>query len=311
MAVHHVRPERRTLRGSFDREYEPILTIDPGDTVIYQTLDAGWDEEARDRDGAATDMERDAERDAGHALCGPVAIRGARAGDVLQIEIGAIRPGSWGWTWTGPRPWMTVFDFAVQDEVRLIWDLDPGIGVGTTRDDPIVTVGLRPFMGVMGNALAEPGPHSTTPPRAVGGNIDCRELISGSTLWLPVEVEGALFSVGDGHARQGDGEVGQTAIECPMDLVELTFHVRPDLALTMPEAETPAGYITFGFADSLDDATNMAVNRMLNHLEDEYDFSRARALALASLVVDLRVTQIVNSVSGVHALLPRDAIRLA
>jgi acetamidase/formamidase len=286
------------------------LTINSGDAVIFETLDAGWGRTAAEIGEAVPNFEVSPGNDVGHALCGPIAVRDARPGDVLQIDIGATRPGPWGSTWAGPRPQMINYDFDIVEETVLIWSIDPESMIAVTRDEPRVSIELRPFMGVMGNAPAAPGPHSTTPPREVGGNIDCRELVTGSTLWLPVEVEGALFSVGDGHATQADGEVGQTAIECPMEWVELKFTIRPDLALTMPEATTPAGYVTFGFAESLDEATNVAVNRMLNHLQDDFALTRPRAMALASLAVHLRITQIVNSVSGVHALLPHDAFTI-
>jgi acetamidase/formamidase len=141
----------------------------------------------------------------------------------------------------------------------------------------------------------------------VGGNLDCRELVAGSTLWLPVEVEGALFSVGDGHATQGDGEVSRLAIECPMRRVELTFSVRKDLRLAMPAAETPAGWLALGIGQTLDEAEKMALNGMLDHLQTAYDLGRSHALALASCVVHLRVTQVVNETVGIHALLPHDA----
>ena len=286
------------------------MTIDSGDTVIYQTLDAGWGRLAAEIGEAIPDVDVPAEDQPGHALCGPIAMRGAMPGDVLQIDIGAIKPGPWGSTWAGPRPYMKHYDFRISEETLMIWTIDSETMTAVTRDEPRVSISLQPFMGVMGNALAAPGPQSTTPPRAVGGNIDCRELIRGSTLWLPIEVEGALFSVGDGHAVQADGEVGQTAIECPMERVELTFTLRTDMGLSMPEATTPAGYITFGFADSLHDAANVALNRMLDYMEDRYQLTRPRALALASLAVHVRVTQIVNTISGVHAILPHDALKI-
>ncbi|HLJ82167.1 MAG TPA: acetamidase/formamidase family protein, partial [Ktedonobacterales bacterium] len=153
------------------------------------------------------------------------------------------------------------------------------------------------------------GPHSTVPPRPTGGNIDCRELISGSTLWLPVAVEGALFSTGDGHAVQGDGEVAGPAIEIPMERVELTLTVRHDLSYVLPQAETPAGYLTFGFGDTLDAAMRDALAGMVAHLSNEYHLSRPQAVALASCVVSLRVTQIVNGTLGVHALLPPNSFQ--
>lgn len=310
MHTYHVRPTRDSVHSTFDRTRPPILTVDSGDAVRFETLDAGWGRNAPNAAGYESEFAVTPEDTVGHALCGPIAIRGALPGDVLQIEIGTVRPGSWGYTWAGPRPQMKHYDLHIEEETLLIWTVDRTAMRAVTNDEPRVSVALHPFMGVMGNALGAHGSHSTTPPRSVGGNIDCRELVSGSTLWLPIDVEGALFSVGDGHAAQADGEAGQTAIECPMEQVDLTFTVRRDMALTMPEASTPAGYVTFGFADSLHDAANTALNRMLDHLETKFALPRARALALASLVVELRITQIVNSISGVHALLPHGAFEM-
>ena len=153
----------------------------------------------------------------------------------------------------------------------------------------------------MGNAPAGPGRHSTIPPRACGGNLDCRELIAGSTLWLPIEVEGALFSCGDGHAAQGDGEVAGTAIECPMERATLAFGLE-ERALTTPLARGPDGaWMTFGLDEDLDEAAISALDAMLVLIGEQLGLSRRDALAYASVHVDLRVTQIVNTVKGVHA----------
>jgi acetamidase/formamidase len=161
----------------------------------------------------------------------------------------------------------------------------------------------------MGMPPDEPGLHSTAPPRFCGGNLDCKELSAGSTLYLPVSVPGALFSVGDGHAAQGDGEVCVTAIECPMDRVELTFHLHESPRLTAPRAHTAAGWITLGLHEDLNEAAFLATEAMLELMGEQYSLQRGDALALASLVVDLRVTQLVNGVRGVHAVLPHGAIR--
>jgi acetamidase/formamidase len=164
-------------------------------------------------------------------------------------------------------------------------------------------------MGILGVAPDEPGVLSTVPPRPCGGNIDCRELVAGSTLWLPIEVDGALLSTGDGHAAQGDGEVSGTAIECPMDRVDLTLTLRDDLPLATPLARTPAGWIAMGFHEDLDEAALIALEAIVDLIAREHGLGRADALALASVAVDLRVTQIVNQVKGVHALLAHDAVR--
>ncbi|MFD1676462.1 acetamidase/formamidase family protein [Alicyclobacillus fodiniaquatilis] len=153
------------------------------------------------------------------------------------------------------------------------------------------------------------GMQPTFPPRFCGGNIDCKELVAGSTLYLPIAVCGGLFSVGDGHAVQGDGEVGVPALECPMELVDLTFNLRSDIKLSMPRAKTANGWITFGFHEDLNEATVIALEGMLEVLQELYGFDRKEALALSSLIVDLRITQIVNGTKGVHAFLPHGAVR--
>jgi acetamidase/formamidase len=148
--------------------------------------------------------------------------------------------------------------------------------------------------------------HSTTPPRPHGGNIDCKELVAGSTLYLPIPVDGALFSAGDGHARQGDGEVSGTAIECPAG-AQVTLDVRDDLPLEWPCARIDGAWLTFGFDEHLGRAAKIAVDGMIELMGREHGLAADDALALASVVVDLRVTQVVNEQLGVHAVLRDDA----
>jgi acetamidase/formamidase len=155
---------------------------------------------------------------------------------------------------------------------------------------------------------ADAGVHSTIPPRPHGGNIDCKELVAGTTLFLPIPVDGALFSAGDGHARQGDGEVSGTAIECPARAT-LTLDVRDDLALEWPVARTADAWLAFGFDRDLNRAAEIALAGMLDLMGRELGLDRSDALALASVLVDLRITQVVNDVQGVHAVLPDDALR--
>jgi len=309
MAFYTIEPERATLRGSFSREFPPVLTIESGDTVRFRTLDVGWGLEPHAAPGAErrTFAPRIKGRDDGHALCGPVAIRGAQPGMTLEVQIGLIRPGLWGTTYFGSGRKALYQRLGIAEHPDMLtWTLDPDRMIG--RDQKGQSVPLRPFLGVMGLPPDEPGIHATNPPRVSGGNIDCKELVAGSVLYLPIAVPGALFSTGDGHAAQGDGEVCGTAIECPMEQVDLTFRLREDLHLTTPRARTPAGWITLGFDKDLNEATMIALSAMLDLLEEHHHLERPRALALASLVVDLRVTQIVNGVCGVHAVLPPGAI---
>lgn len=310
MATYTIEPERRTLHGSFSREFSPVLTIDSGDTVRYRTLDAGWGLEPLVSLDLPrwTFMPRDDQSDEGHALCGPVAVRGAQPGMTLEVQINDIRPGTFGLTIAGPRERDNEDNrrLGIEHATLHRWTLDADTMIGRNQYGHTLT--LRPFMGVMGMPPGEPGIHSTIPPRFCGGNMDCKELVAGSTLYLPIPVPGALFSVGDGHALQGDGEVCGVAIECPMELVDLTFRLRDDVRLGTPRANTPAGWLTLGFHEDLNEASVIALIAMLDLLQEQYGLPRPDALAMASLVVDFRVTQFVNGVRGMHALLPHGAI---
>jgi acetamidase/formamidase len=302
------------VHGAFSCDIAPILTIDSGDTVRFRTLDADWNlaprQSTRHDEPPVQFNPRPAGQEQGHPLCGPVAIRGAEPGMTLAVKIEAIRPGSWGFTTVGGWPHPVNTRLGVADQgTYLLWTLDAMTLQG--RNQYGQTVALRPFMGIMGMPPAEPGLHSTVPPRVTGGNLDCKELVAGSTLYLPIAASGGLFSVGDGHARQGDGEVCVTAIECPMELVELTFQLQPGLQLATPRAQTPAGWLTFGLHEDLDEAAMIALEAMVDFMAQQYGLGRHQALGLASVVVDLRVTQLVNRVRGVHAVLPHEAIAAA
>ncbi|WCF08927.1 acetamidase/formamidase family protein [Paenibacillus thiaminolyticus] len=315
--IHELNPDADTLHGFFSKDLEPALTIDSGDTVVFRTLDAGWGLERRAAPGQPRKKftERKPSRQCphfGHALVGPVYIRGARPGQTLEMTLHEIVPGSWGWTSAGgfPSYWNEKLGMTGVPEVTLDFALDADRMVGRSQFGNFdYAVGLKPFMGVMGMPPPEPGQHTTFVPRPFGGNIDCKELQAGSTLYLPIPVEGGLFSIGDGHAVQGDGEVAGPALECPMERVSCTFTVRDDLPLAMPRAKTATGWLTMGFHEDLEEAMWMALQGMLDWMSSLYGLSRTEAYAYASLAVDLRITQIVNSVKGVHALLPYDALR--
>jgi acetamidase/formamidase len=306
MTTHRLEPDERTVHRVFSRDLPPVLTVDSGDTVVLRTLDAGGLLEPPSAPGVQG--RRIEGRGSGHALCGPILVRGAEPGMTLEVRIGQLRPGSWGQTFAGGRDTELNRRLRVADgsSHALLWRLDSERLVA--EDQAGRTVRVRPFLGVIGLAPAEPGEHSTIPPRPCGGNIDCRELVGGSTLLLPVAVPGALLSAGDGHGAQGDGEVSGTAIECPMDVCELTLVLRPELSLTMPRAETPVGSLTFGFDADLNEAMAVALDAMVDLLARRLDVDRREALAVASVVVDLRVTQVANGTWGVHAVLPRGAL---
>lgn len=283
MATHQLPLDAAVLHGYFSRELEPVLSVDPGDSVRFAVPNAGW-ETGRGESFAS----RNPELDTGHALAGPIEVRGARAGQVLAVRIDEVVPGSWGVTLSEPP-------------TRIDWELGNGVGRGAGR-----AVRLAPFLGVLGMPPDEAGDHSTIPPRRCGGNIDCKELVAGTTLYLPIPVDGARFSAGDGHAAQGDGEISGTAIEAPVEAT-LTLDVRDDLDLEWPVARIDGAWLTFGFDEHLGRAARIAVDGMLDLLAREHGLARGEALALASVVVDLRVTQVVNQTLGVHAVLRDDA----
>jgi acetamidase/formamidase len=309
--IHELQLERRTLHGHFSRDLPPVLTVDPGDSVVFSSPDAGWGiGPPTDDSGTRERFEpRNPELDLGHPLLGPIEVRGAQAGGVLAVRFDELRVGTWGITDAGgwPSELNERLGVADGDSRTLVWTLDADAATG--RDHEGRTVDLSPFLGVVGMPPPEPGVHPTRPPRPWGGNIDCAELVAGTTLFLPIPVDGALLSAGDGHARQGDGEVSQLAIEAPMERARLTLSLVDELQLENPIARIDGAWLTFGFDEDLDEAAAQAVDGMLQLMARQLGLERRDALALASVVVDLRVTQIVNAVKGVHAVLRDDAIR--
>ena len=300
------------LHGSFSRDYQPILTVDSGDAIQLKSTDIQWGYSSSRAEERVFFSSREKEEKPGHPLIGPIFVRNAKPGTVLEVKINDLVPAWYGQNWAGGvQNWQNEkLGIADHTRIQLDWELDPDTMTGSCKiGDRTFTVALSPFMGVMGVAPEESGVHPTAPPRYCGGNIDCKELVKGSSLFLPVSVEGALFSIGDGHALQGDGEVSGTAIECPMDLVDITLIVHQDMKLTMPRAKTPSVWITFGFSEDLNAAAAVALDEMVQLLQSFYGIEKTEATALASVAVDLRVTQVVNGVKGVHAVLPYGAIR--
>ena len=310
--IHELPLERRTLHGHFSVDLEPVLRIEPGDSVRFSTLDAGWGMEGGGFGGQDRPRwpDRHPAYDCGHPLIGPIEVEGARAGQTLAVTIDELRVGTYGFTDAGGWPsWLNERLGLVRGETATLWwELDAEAGLA--RNQYGWEVELRPFLGVIG--MPPPVAHTwhhTAPPRRWGGNIDCAELVAGSTLFLPIPVDGAMLSLGDGHARQGDGEVSGLAIECPLASAQVTVDVRGDLELDDPIARTSDGWITFGFDEDLDDALAKALDGMLRLMEREHGITRRDGLALASVAVDMRVTQVVNQVKGVHAVFRDDAVR--
>ena len=306
MTTHRLDPAPSTVTDVYDPQRPPVLSLDPGDTLVVRSLDAHGYLAKPAAIGDDTPVLIPGSR--GHCLTGPVEVRGAVPGDLLAVHVVSLVPDSWAWTVSviAGRPLTTRLGLDGAPQGWLLWDLDGR----TAQDQHGHVVDLRPFLGVMGLPPAEPGEHSTVPPRPSGGNLDCKELGAGATLYLPVTVPGAMLCVGDGHGAQGDGEVCGTAVECGMT-TELRLEVVRDRPLGVLHAETPDARITFGLDADLNEATAQALEAMTTWMCQLYDLDRPTALALASPTVDLRVTQVANEVWGVHAVLPRTAIRMS
>ena len=299
--------------GVFDAKLPPVMEISSGDRVTIHTISGGPDVTPGPDSGYTippelTAVQREVPRPTvggGHILTGPIAIRGAKPGDVLEVRILDVKPRmDWGYNIIRPLSGALPYDFT---ETTLIH-----IGIDIERNVATMPWGkelpLKPFFGVMG--VAPPpawGTISTIQPRAHGGNLDNKELVAGATLFLPVWAEGALFSVGDGHGCQGDGEVCVSAIETGLTGT-FEFVLHKDRSLTLPRAETPEAYITMAFDVDLDEAARTALRRMLDLIQERTNLSREQAYTLCSLAADLRITQFVNQQNGVHCVLKKDML---
>ncbi|WP_254535456.1 acetamidase/formamidase family protein [Halomarina litorea] len=281
----------------WDNSLDPVLTVDPGEVVEFVCRDAA--DGAFGPDSTVDDLT--SREFPGHPLTGPVAVRGAEPGDVLEVELLDFEHHGWGVTYFYPGDrGMGLLPEEFPEGGMHWWDLDGGVG----RFVEGIEVPLDPFPGNLGCAPAETGAHSTTPPRRVGGNLDVKHLTEGATLSLPVECPGALFSIGDCHGAQGDGEVCVTGIEAPMD-VTVRFDVRSDRSVEHPEFRTtgpftPTGrdepmYGTTGVADDLLEATRLAVSHMVDHLHTDRGLTRAEAYMLCSVAVDCKVSEVVDA----------------
>jgi acetamidase/formamidase len=298
--------------GFFDAGLKPLLTIESGDEVTLSTVSGAPETLPKADSGLAVPPALSAihgrvpQRLGPHIMTGPIAVRGAKAGQVLEVRIKSIALNyDWGYNAIRPLAGALPDDFA---EKRLIHiPLDRARMTG--RLPWGLELPLKPFFGVM--VVAPPpawGAVGSAPPRRNGGNMDNKELVAGSTLYLPIHIDGALFSVGDGHGVQGDGEVCITAIETGL-VGTFELHIRDDFALQWPMAETPDEFITMGFDPDLDDAAMIALRNMLDLICARTNLSREDAYTLCSLAADLRVTQVVNGSKGIHVVLKKGLLR--
>jgi acetamidase/formamidase len=296
--------------GYYSAAAKPVLTIHSGDTVKVETVSGN--PTRLEAAGARSDQIPEALRaiykevtdrgPGGHILTGPIYVEGAEPGDVLELRIlkieltstfayNSFRPGA------GFLP--DDFPFA---RTKII-PLDRTRMLGHFSDS--VEIPLRPFFGSMGVAPPEAnGRINSAPPWIHAGNLDNKELVEGTTLYIPVHAKGALFEVGDGHAGQGAGEVDITALETQLTGT-FQFVVREDMHVKWPRAETPTHYITMGLNEDLSEATRLAIREAVDFLATEKHMSREDAYMLASVAVDFCITQLVDGNKGVHAMIPK------
>lgn len=286
--VHHV----------WDNSIDPTLTVDPGTVIRFECRDAV--NEQVDVQSDADDF-ADVDFDPVHPLTGPIEVVGAEPGDVLAVELLDLQHKGWGYTGYMPGEMgLGLLPEEFPDAGVHIWDLDGDVG----RFVNDIEVPLDPFPGTIGVAPAEDGAHDTLPPRSVGGNMDVKHMTKGSTVYLPIETDGALFSIGDCHAAQGDGEVCVTGIEAPM-FVTARLDIRSDIDIEQPQFETegpftPTGidepmYATTGIDSDLMEATKKAVRHMIDHLHAERGLTRGEAYILCSAAVDLKISEVVDA----------------
>jgi acetamidase/formamidase len=281
----------------WDNSFAPAERVEPGSTIEFQCLDASGGQLSAN--STVADV---AKLDFGkvNPVTGPIYVEGAEPGDALKVTIEAFKPSGFGWTANIPGFGLLAESF--KEPALNIWEydvssLEPALYGKNAR------VPLKPFAGTIGNAPGEAGLHSVVPPRRVGGNLDIRDLSAGTVLYLPVEVTGALFSVGDTHAAQGDGEVCGTAIESPMDTV-LTLDVVKDARLKTPRFTTPGpvsrhldtkGYeVTTGIGPDLTEGAKSAVLHMIDLIAGRYGMDPVDAYMLLSVCGDLRISEIVD-----------------
>jgi acetamidase/formamidase len=295
VSIHEVRPD--AFNYVWDNSLVPALEVESGEAIELHVRDAS--DEQIHRDSGVEDVTK---LDFTHVnpVSGPVFVKGARPGDVLAVELLEFRPPEWGWTAIipgfglladeYPEPWLRISEVDAE--------------TATVRFADGISLPYRPFPGTIGVAPSEPGEHPILPPSRFGGNMDTKHLRAGATLFLPVGAEGALFSLGDTHAAQGDGEACGTAVEAAMDVV-LRLSVRRDFEIQAPQYHLPRGalaqtekasyHVCTAVGPDLMEGARDAVRATISHLGERYGLDRQEAYALVSVAVDLRIHELVDA----------------
>lgn len=315
MAHHTLKANCQTVHvGGFSPQLAPALIINSGDSIDVETYSGFYVYDQAPPEFLTPEFleicqHLPVERKVGpgpHLLTGPIYVSGAEPGDVLEVKLDSISPRlPIGFNAIRPG-WGALPDQFTEHRLRFIaLDLDRSIAEFPPQSG--IQIPLQPFFGILGVATAEPN-RSSIPPGNYGGNLDNKELCPGSRVFLPIFVPGALFSIGDGHSVQGDGEVDVTALETSMNGA-ITLELHKDLQLTAPLAETPTDWITMGFGQTLDAAMELALKQMIGLIERFVGLSAEEAYVLCSLTVDFHITQAVNSPQkGVHGMLPKSVL---
>lgn len=298
--------------GYLDATIKPALTIDSGERVTIDcvTCNPEWMPPTDLGFDVLPDMaeihQKVKKGSGNHIFTGPIFVRGAKIGDILEVKILDIKlRQNWGWNLFRGYMGTIPEDFPYMRLTHIPLDIEARVATMPSG----FKIPLAPFFGQLAVAPAEIfGRQNSKEPREFGGNLDCKELTAGSTIYLPVWNEGALFSTGDGHAAQGDGEVDGTAIETALSGT-FEFNVRHDLDWKMPRAETPTHYIAFGLDTDLDDAARQALKEMIAWIVEMTGIHKDEAYAMCSFASDLHVTQTVNNMKGVHAMLPKHILK--
>ena len=293
--------------GFFDATIPPVLTVNSGDTVSLSTMML-MDGQLRcgmTMDELFAKRKSYVDRKVGpHTLTGPIFVKGAEPGDVLEIRIQKLVPANCGVNYHMPGK-MNLGGLPEDFPTGQFKTLQLDLQKMETTFAPGIIIPLRPFLGVMGVAPKPGEKRPAAVPEYFGGNMDNKELVAGTTLYLPVNAPGALFSTGDAHAVQGDGEVNVTAIETAMDEAMLQFIVRKDMKLERPMVETSTHWIATGYHKDLNEAVKIALRDAIQFISKTKGLTADDAYALSSLAVDLRVTQIVDGNKGIHTMIPK------
>src|SRR5215470_8856482 len=294
-----------TQWGWFDNAQPPVLRVNSGDVVALETMMHSHNQVVP---GTTIEQIKKLRTDhpgrGPHTVTGPIYVNGAEPGDVLKIRINKIVPRAYATNFNVPGMFGQFPKEYTDGQVKYLYlDMDKKV----TEFLPGIYIPLRPFPGTLGVARKEPGQYSSVPPGEFAGNLDIRDLVEGTTLYVPVHVTGALLWTGDSHAGQGNGEVNLTAIETAYKEFNITVEIIKGRPLDFPRIETPKSWITMGFDQDLNKALDQAISQTTKLLSEQRGISADQAAQLMPTVSDCRVSQVVNIKKGIHCLSPKQA----